>query len=102
MIEKKDEQGVRAAAGRRHGNLGSQVPGARSDLSAGRIVQADLRFEVAAVCLLLSSRSRHTTSNRDWSSDVCSSDLNRAVLGRTVDQIAALVAARHHERARRL
>src|SRR3989442_3190505 len=28
--------------------------------------------------------------------------VNRAVLGRTVDQIAALVTARHHERARRL
>src|SRR5206468_858881 len=27
----------------------------------------------------LSSRRRHTRSDRDWSSDVCSSDLNRAV-----------------------
>src|SRR5699024_7607809 len=27
------------------------------------------------LCLFLSSRRRHTTSKRDWSSDVCSSDL---------------------------
>src|SRR5699024_12642621 len=28
------------------------------------------------VCLFFSSRRRHTSSKRDWSSDVCSSDLN--------------------------
>src|SRR5690606_39510196 len=27
------------------------------------------------LCLFLSSRRRHTTFSRDWSSDVCSSDL---------------------------
>src|SRR5699024_11868092 len=27
------------------------------------------------LCLFFSSRRRHTTSKRDWSSDVCSSDL---------------------------
>src|SRR5206468_10110278 len=29
----------------------------------------------AEFCLFLSSRRRHTRSDRDWSSDVCSSDL---------------------------
>src|SRR5699024_11809746 len=29
----------------------------------------------SVVCLFLSSRRRHTRSKRDWSSDVCSSDL---------------------------
>ena len=29
---------------------------------------------------VFSSRSRHTTSDRDWSSDVCSSDLRRGGL----------------------
>src|SRR5699024_11884457 len=35
---------------------------------------------VVHVCLLLffASRRRHTRSKRDWSSDVCSSDLNHA------------------------
>src|SRR5438105_14025707 len=57
-----------------------------------------------ATCCLFSSRRRHTRSTRDWSSDVCSSDLqpdshaiaerdaNRVVLlrfaGRRVQQIA--------------
>src|SRR5699024_2040513 len=31
----------------------------------------------AIVIFLLSSRRRHTRSKRDWSSDVCSSDLHR-------------------------
>src|SRR2546421_5327078 len=30
------------------------------------------------VCFFFSSRRRHTRSDRDWSSDVCSSDLNGA------------------------
>src|SRR5207249_5028391 len=33
------------------------------------------------VCFFFSSRRRHTRSKRDWSSDVCSSDLD-ALLGR--------------------
>src|SRR5699024_12049088 len=32
------------------------------------------------VVCFFSSRRRHTRSKRDWSSDVCSSDLNRARL----------------------
>src|SRR5437868_14687164 len=42
-----------------------------------------------------SSRRRHTRSKRDWSSDVCSSDL---VLGRT-DLMADLVRDGHHRPA---
>src|SRR5699024_11453716 len=30
-------------------------------------------------CCLFSSRRRHTRSKRDWSSDVCSSDLKRII-----------------------
>src|SRR5690606_40720468 len=38
-----------------------------------------------------SSRRRHTNFSRDWSSDVCSSDLN--LDDRTAQSIAALLAA---------
>src|SRR5699024_12188042 len=38
----------------------------RSELSPG----------VSVVIFVFSSRRRHTRSKRDWSSDVCSSDLN--------------------------
>src|SRR5438067_10968717 len=31
------------------------------------------------LCFFFSSRRRHTRSKRDWSSDVCSSDLNQGV-----------------------
>src|SRR5699024_11315532 len=31
------------------------------------------------ICFFFSSRRRHTRSKRDWSSDVCSSDLGRVV-----------------------
>src|SRR2546421_8822354 len=41
-----------------------------------------------------SSRRRHTRSDRDWSSDVCSSDLARALCGR-VQGLALWSAARH-------
>src|SRR5207249_5161503 len=34
-------------------------------------------------CFFFSSRRRHTRSKRDWSSDVCSSDLTLASLQRT-------------------
>src|SRR5699024_11843372 len=37
-------------------------------------------------CFCFSSRRRHTRSKRDWSSDVCSSDL----LGRTTKQLIEL------------
>src|SRR5207247_4434280 len=32
-------------------------------------------FCIADICFFFSSRRRHTISTRDWSSDVCSSDL---------------------------
>src|SRR3989337_3273177 len=32
--------------------------------------------ELAVMCFFFSSRRRHTRCYRDWSSDVCSSDLN--------------------------
>src|SRR5690606_40435267 len=37
---------------------------------------------VCAFSFFFSSRRRHTRFSRDWSSDVCSSDLNRARQGR--------------------
>src|SRR5207249_7609660 len=36
---------------------------------------SDLPREVQLINLFFSSRRRHTRSKRDWSSDVCSSDL---------------------------
>src|SRR5699024_11853616 len=33
-------------------------------------------------CLFFSRRRRHTRSKRDWSSDVCSSDLTHSILQR--------------------
>src|SRR2546429_3284096 len=34
-------------------------------------------IEMRAICFFFSSRRRHTRCSRDWSSDVCSSDLRR-------------------------
>src|SRR5438874_747986 len=39
-----------------------------------------LRVDVVAAHFFFSSRRRHTRSLRDWSSDVCSSDLKREAL----------------------
>src|ERR1039457_7609714 len=36
----------------------------------------DKRFQVCAITCFFSSRRRHTRLQGDWSSDVCSSDLN--------------------------
>src|SRR5206468_6007355 len=41
-------------------------------------------FLTSIVIFFFSSRRRHTRSDRDWSSDVCSSDLSRARTGRPV------------------
>src|SRR2546421_9095384 len=38
-----------------------------------------------------SSRRRHTRSDRDWSSDVCSSDLNSSALGRAFRPVLILI-----------
>src|SRR5712664_1550619 len=38
-----------------------------------------------ASCFFCSSRRRHTRSDRDWSSDVCSSDLFEGVIGKRQD-----------------
>src|SRR3989440_6881685 len=43
-------------------------------------------------CFFFSSRRRHTRSDRDWSSDVCSSDLTTAVDG--VSEVDIAMAAR--------
>src|SRR6266513_5513021 len=57
-------------------------------------------------CFFLSSRRRHTRSKRDWSSDVCSSDLrrHRPLAGRRANRTTLLSltpskrAARSEER----
>src|SRR5699024_6608443 len=41
----------------------------------------------ASYIFLFSSRRRHTRSKRDWSSDVCSSDLNGGPLSETSDRL---------------
>src|SRR2546422_7373682 len=47
------------------------------------------------LCVFFSSRRRHTRCSRDWSSDVCSSDLHwyRRVIERAAAQLAGVVAA---------
>src|SRR5699024_11755681 len=41
-------------------------------------------------CFFFSSRRRHTRSKRDWSSDVCSSDLSSAARARPLDEFAEI------------
>src|SRR5699024_11359100 len=41
-----------------------------------------LSVAAPARCFFFSSRRRHTRSKRDWSSDVCSSDLNEVKTSR--------------------
>src|SRR5207253_6795217 len=50
-----------------------------------------------SVCFFFSSRRRHTRWPRDWSSDVCSSDLTGAALERTAATIAAARASVHQD-----
>src|SRR2546422_11078742 len=48
-----------------------------------------MRVEVYIVlCFFFSSRRRHTRCSRDWSSDVCSSDLNATDGQATIDDMA--------------
>src|SRR2546430_12365263 len=55
----------------------SFLPGKHSQLVCGhRLRHVDSRFPV----FFFSSRRRHTRFDCDWSSDVCSSDLNLAAL----------------------
>src|SRR5215813_4756042 len=65
------------------------------------------RVNVVAFVFFFSSRRRHTSCGRDWSSDVCSSDLtfqepferNRVDVGRAIDQAhAAGLKVRSEER----
>src|SRR5690349_22346954 len=47
-----------------------------------RILEAPWRLAVGAdLAFFVSSRRRHTSSLRDWSSNVCSSDLVRSMIG---------------------
>src|SRR5690606_40027031 len=50
-----------------------------------------------------SSRRRHTRFSRDWSSDVCSSDLRAAKLIQRSDALLDIIAAvvRHYEARKR-
>src|SRR3989442_14260109 len=54
---------------------------------------------VTSSFFFFSSRRRHTRCGRDWSSDVCSSDLVGSTLRYTVGEVAAS-PGRHHRRAR--
>src|SRR5271163_2810190 len=49
-----------------------------------------------------SSRRRHTRSDRDWSSDVCSSDLNRPELASQQALVQATLVRLRQERLRPL
>src|SRR2546422_1885290 len=60
------------------------------------------RREVVCGCFFFSSRRRHTRCSRDWSSDVCSSDLGRRRAGRRVDERRQRIeGADDHEREQR-
>src|SRR3989440_4292136 len=45
------------------------------------------------IFFFFSSRRRHTRSDRDWSSDVCSSDLDQAAIGIGAGQMSRLDAS---------
>src|SRR5690349_23108718 len=49
-------------------------------------------IQTGAERFFFSSRRRHTSSLRDWSSDVCSSDLSEPLASETVGGIVALIA----------
>src|SRR5699024_11407152 len=44
-------------------------------LSGCALIPCPSNLVLSCVCFFFSSRRRHTSSKRDWSSDVCSSDL---------------------------
>src|SRR5439155_18796565 len=50
------------------------------------------------ISFFFSSRRRHTRWPRDWSSDVCSSDLDRIEVGRAQPRFAALAFNRFDHR----
>src|SRR6266542_3343382 len=50
---------------------------------------------ITSVFFFFSSRRRHTRCYRDWSSDVCSSDLPRALVATLIDRLRARVGHRH-------
>src|SRR5690349_24641173 len=49
-------------------------------------------IQTGAERFFFSSRRRHTSSLRDWSSDVCSSDLSEPLASETVGGIVSLIA----------
>src|SRR2546422_6477362 len=54
-------------------------------------MRSDARGIVGCIGFFFSSRRRHTRCSRDWSSDVCSSDLQQAVeVGRKLEPQALL------------
>src|SRR6266536_3959286 len=55
---------------------------------------------VSIIIFFFSSRRRNTSSTRDWSSDVCSSDL-RALIGLEDDSQGVLTRLQRASRARR-
>src|SRR5206468_7945905 len=60
---------------------------------------------LCVLCFFFSSRRRHTRSDRDWSSDVCSSDLGREeieTLENETDFVAAQLGARRVAQCREI
>src|SRR5437868_231545 len=62
-----------------------------TDISTSKIGRASCRERVENSGVDVSSRRRHTRSKRDWSSDVCSSDLG--YMDAAVEQLAAWAKA---------
>src|SRR5690349_4402691 len=76
--------GQRRRALRRRRRMPRTLPILKSILGRGLAApacayfRAAATFAMSALAFFFSSRRRHTRSLRDWSSDVCSSDLPRA------------------------
>src|SRR5207253_6654970 len=59
------------------------------------------RFQVSfRMCFFFSSRRRHTRWPRDWSSDVCSSDLRERVDVRPIPEVAPVDGGKEVARLR--
>src|SRR5438105_5091519 len=58
-----------------------------------RPVLLGLMLACVCLCFFFSSRRRHTRSTRDWSSDVCSSDLDAGRIGVGAQALGVMVAA---------
>src|SRR5204863_6020096 len=88
---------------RREASAARAGAGADTDATAGG-EDLEWPYQTSEACFFFSSRRRHTRSLRDWSSDVCSSDLldidrhKVASLGVSFDDLNKTLGIRSEER----